>query len=281
MWRQGFVGVIPPALLELQELAEATFEARHAGCLERAPAIILSVGTPSGGRFTLLHQGHRQTVEPVDGAFATLKYVAHAPLGLFGALFPGATTAQAPDSKALEALQGYLAATLDQVETLPVDADSRRACRLILELSLEFSRHPKAAQKEEFTAYSRRVGPAVGQTMRRAAQVQLDGIAQQVEHWRHQIGESDWQGLYAAVASGWARVNNSPRQQALEIAMGSDAARRRLFSIQGVKTEEALLQRLSKILNQHELGELFFEDRERLDEDLMGRPAREILETSP
>jgi hypothetical protein len=114
--------------------------------------------------------------------------------------------------------------------------------------------------------------------MRRAAQVQLEGIEAQLELWRERVEPQDWGALYAAVASGWARVNNSPRQQAIANVMGEVAARERLFTIQGVKTEEALLQRLAKILNQHDLGEIFFEDRERMDEDLMGRPAQEFME---
>ena len=118
----------------------------------------------------------------------------------------------------------------------------------------------------------------VRRRLRRAAQVQLEGIESQLESWRERVGPGVWSELYVAVASGWARVNNSPRQQAIANIMGVDGARERLFTIQGVKTEEALLQRLAKILNQHDLGEIFFEDRERMDEDLMGRPAQEFME---
>jgi hypothetical protein len=240
--------------------------------------VILSVGTPSGGRFSLLHRGHEETVEPVDMAFATLKYVAHAPLGLFGVLFPGPLDVVRPDSEALQRLRGLFAATLDSLEMLPVDSESRESCRTILSQSLAFVDRCPNPDQRQFTEYARAIGSATRQTMRRAAQLQLEGIGGQLQRWRQQVGEQDWAELYAAVASGWARVNNSPRQQAIEAAMGPAAARQRLFCIQGVKTEEALLQRLAKILNQHELGEIFFEDRERMDEDLMGRPAAEILE---
>ena len=270
--------MIPQALLRLQDLAEETFEARSPGCLDRLPAIILSVGTPSGGRFTLHHRGQQETVEPVDIAFATLKYVAHAPLGLFGALFPGSLDEQQPDQTSVDRLEEYFRDTLVSVDELPVDAPSRQACRTILTDSLAFvakAQYSRAA----FTEYARAIGAPTGLTMRVAARVQLEGIERQVRAWRERIGEDDWGGIYAAIASGWARINNSPRQQAIEQVMGAEAARARLFTIQGVKTEEALLQRLAKILNQRELSDVFFEEKERMEEDLMGRPAREYLET--
>ncbi len=269
--------MIPEALLKLQDLAEETFEARSPGCLERLPAIILSVGNPSGGRFTLIHRGKQETVEPVDIAFATLKYVAHAPLGLFGALFPGALDDQQPDRASIDRLEEYFRDTLTSVDELPVDAPSKQACRTILTDSLAFVAQAKF-DRAAFTEYARAIGGPTAVTMRVAARVQLEGIERQVRTWRTQIGEDDWSQLYAAIASGWARINNSPRQQAIEQMMGPEAARARLFTIQGVKTEEALLQRLAKILNQRELSDVFFDEKERMEEDLMGRPAREFLE---
>ncbi len=269
--------MIPSALLALQDLAEEAFEARSAGCLERVPAVILSIGTPSGGRFSLIHGGQTETVEPVGIAFATLKYVAHAPLGLFGVLFPGPLTVEKPLTKKLEALREMFEKTIDELDSLPVDPEARVACRKILRQSLDFASIKSPIDREGFKAYARRIELPVQQTMAISARAQLDGIGEQLARWRKRVGETDWNLLYAATASGWARVNNSPRQQALAQAMGPDGARNRLFCIQGVKTEEALLARLSKILNQHDLGELFFEDRERMDEDLMGRPAQKIL----
>lgn len=270
--------MVPSALLRLQELAEDAFEARSAGCLARVSAVVLSVGTPTGGRFSFIHDGKTETVEPVGVAFETLKYVAHAPLGLFGVLFPGPLNAVEPRAEELGRLVEYFKATLDEVDSLPVDEISRKSCEEILRESIRFAESPQSKDKKTFTAYARAIGPATQQTMRRAAQVQLEGIESQLEVWRERVGPGVWGELYAAVASGWARVNNSPRQQAIANFMGVDGARERLFTIQGVKTEEALLQRLAKILNQHDLGEIFFEDRERMDEDLMGRPAQEFME---
>ncbi len=269
--------MIPGALLRLQDLAEETFEARSPGCLTRLPAIILSVGTPSGGRFRLIHREFQETVEPVDIAFATLKYVAHAPLGLFGALFPEALEIHRPDLESVGKLEEYFRETLARVDDLPVDVPSRQACRQILTDSLAFVGQGQF-HRDAFTRYARSIEAPTGMTMRVAARVQLEGIERQVQKWRERIGEKDWAGLHAAVASGWARVNNSPRQQALEQAMGPEAARERLFTIQGVKTEEALLQRLAKIVNQRDLSEVFFDEKERMEEDLMGRPAREFIE---
>jgi hypothetical protein len=271
--------MVPTALLQLQDLAEETFEARSAGCLARVPVIVLSVGTPSGGRFSLIHKGRTETVEPVGVAFETLKYVAHAPLGLFGVLFPERLDVSKPKVAELEKLIELFRATLVDVDSLPVDATSRKSCRTILEESIRFAERAGNKDKLAFTAYARSIGPATQQTMRRAAQVQLEGIETQLSTWKEGVNEGDWARLHAAIASGWARVNNSPRQQAIANVMGEKAARERLFTVQGVKTEEALLHRLAKILNQHDLGEIFFEDRERMDEDLMGRPAQEFMET--
>ncbi len=270
--------MVPAALLQLQELAEEAFEARSPGCLARVPAIVLSVGTPTGGRFSLIHEGRTETVEPVDVAFETLKYVAHAPLGLFGVLFPGPLELVEPKTEELGKLIEYFRATLNEVSSLPVDEASRKSCEEILQESIRFAESPEDKDRQTFTKYARAIGPATQQTMRRAAQVQLEGIEAQLEIWRERVGSHHWEELYAAVASGWARVNNSPRQQAIANVMGEAGARERLFTIQGVKTEEALLLRLAKILNQHDLGEIFFEDRERMDEDLMGRPAQEFME---
>ena len=270
--------MVPEALLQLQELAEEAFEARSPGCLARVPAVILSIGTPTGGRFTLIHEGRTETVEPVDVAFETLKYVAHAPLGLFGVLFPGPLEVIEPKTEELGRLVDFFRATLEDVDSLPVDEISRDSCREILRESIRFAESSQTKDRQTFTIYARAIGPATQQTMRRAAQVQLEGIENQLHLWRQRVDAGDWEKLYAAVASGWARVNNSPRQQAIANVMGEIGARERLFTIQGVKTEEALLQRLAKILNQHDLGEIFFEDRERMDEDLMGRPAQEFME---
>lgn len=270
--------MVPSALLQLQELAEAAFEARSEGCLARVPVLVLSVGTPTGGRFSLIHQGRTETVEPVGVAFETLKYVAHAPLGLFGVLFPGELDSVAPKEDELERLVEYFKATRLELDSLPVDDVSKQSCEVILSSSIQFAESPQPKDRKTFTRYAREIGPATQQTMRRAAQVQLEGIEAQLRLWQERVGPDDWNGLHAAVASGWARVNNSPRQQAIANLMGAEAARERLFTIQGVKTEEALLQRLAKILNQHDLGEIFFEDRERMDEDLMGRPAQQYME---
>lgn len=269
---------IPEALLQLQEVSEEAFEARNAGCLARVPALILSLGTPSGGRFTLIHRGREESVEPVDVGFAVLKYVAHAPMALFGLIFGDTLAAPDPDLEAIERLRKSFRDTLEALDQLPVDPESRASCQAILERSLAYAEHSELFERGPFTRYAQEIAAPTAQTMRRAAQLQLEGIGTLVARWREQMGESDWAGLVAAVASGWARVNNSPRQQALEHAMGAEAARQRLFTIQGVKTQEALLQRLGKILNQQELGEVFFGERERMSEDLMGRPASAILE---
>ncbi len=272
--------MIANSLLTLQEQAESIYEARASQCLAQVPVVLLSVGNPSGGRFTLIHKGHRETVEPVDESFEILKYLGHAPLGLFGSLFPGPTEGQSQNVGDLELYLQALTDVQKDLDLLPLDDACRQHCGSILEASVALARRALESHVDQagFTEYARSISRPISLIMREAARVQLDGITMQLESWKNNIPEVDWDQLVAAVGSGWARINNSPRMQAIALVMGEKKARERLFCIQGVKTEEALLDRLASILNQHELGELFFEEIERMDEDLMGRPATEILQ---
>lgn len=243
-------------LAQLQEVSEALYEARAPECLARVKVLILSVPSHGGGLFSLLHEGKKETVDVGGDRFMALKFVSHVPLGLFGLHF----SQKQPSRESL-------VACLQEARQLDLGPD----CEVILTASLELAQRDRI-DRAEFQAYAQGLQAPVARAMEEAARLQLAGMDNLFQRWKERVGPA-WDDLVSAVGTGWARVEKSPRFQALaRVTRPSN-----LYRIQGVRSEDELLVRLGRILNQEEMAELFFGDRERLDEDIMGRPVEKLL----
>ncbi|MGO1070361.1 hypothetical protein ACTOWJ_11315 [Lysobacter sp. CA199] len=170
------------------------------------PVIVVN-NDSKGGEYTLIHDGLRQTVQPVSDIFELVKSISHIPLAIFCVIAP-----YLKDSETKEWVAPIkdLAATLRNAQKhlaasdLPAEAGASSA--RILDAGLKFIAQCLEDDRfsiKGFEKFSGSVAEDIKTNMRHAARVQVEGVSALMKRWRKEVGEARWRDLYTVVLSIW------------------------------------------------------------------------------
>ncbi|MEU4796589.1 hypothetical protein, partial [Streptomyces sp. NPDC023327] len=217
----------------------ASYAALKSELIHRLSPVIVVQNDPTGGRFTLIRDGHpHESVTPVPELFELAKSISHVPQGIFSILaaylsdkvphLPGTgridphdldmVAFEGPRSTGwIDPLHRY-AATLTTARRQLGDAHLPQrledACGKILDLALAFIRDAVRSggfDMASFEAFSAQAYPSIRTNMRYAAAAQISGVEGLLRGWRETLGEKAWKDLYTVVLSIWT---TSERNQA-------------------------------------------------------------------
>ncbi|MEU0403663.1 twin-arginine translocation signal domain-containing protein [Streptomyces sp. NPDC006197] len=219
------------AIVAVNRGMRAHYAALKSDLITRLSPVIVVQNDAKGGRFTLLHDGTRESLHPVGEVFELAKSVSHVPLGVYSIIaphlsdkvpnLPGAERIDAHDLEMVAfrgagstgwvaPLQEYaatLTAARRQLEEAGIPPEMVVSCRQVLDGALGFIDVAVAAGSfdiKSFEDFSVRVYEGIRTNMKYAAEAQIAGVEGLLRRWRSRIGEEAWQDLYTVVLSQWA-----------------------------------------------------------------------------
>jgi hypothetical protein len=132
--------------------------------------------------------------------------------------------------------------------------------------------------KAALAGFGRAIAPLMLANGSDAARLQLDGLHAAFEPWRQQLSPEEWQRLYVLVLGSRMPREGNLQFSYFAFALGKAALdQQRLVYTEGVTNPAAATQLLATMVMDRGLAETFFDDRLRMDRDLLADAAQAHL----
>jgi hypothetical protein len=230
-----------------------------------------------GDYVTLLRDGKRSRAKVIPEVYHELKAVAHVPLAIFVMLQPYGDAEI--DADRLAGLRKYR----EQFEPARKSLAKRGFAEAVLQRQeqifaqsaafLDSVLKNKRFQKDELTAYARKMAPLVLANADDAAKAQLDAMQEQMKTWRADMTAEEWRSLRVLM-----QASHMPRQgfvatQFFARLLGEKGEGQRIIYAEALSDEERALNLLGNYLLDVPAGSAFFDDPLRLARDLLADAA--------
>ncbi|MEV0188203.1 hypothetical protein AB0I39_06660 [Kitasatospora purpeofusca] len=241
--------------------------------------VILALFDGTGGRL-LLHTPGRPPVQapPVPDSYRLLKDLAHAPVAAFRlAASPGLST---PETR--PRLTGTLIRASAGLVSAGIGPEEARAGRALLNLCLRLLAEPDGgphAQQERTARFARACAPLLLHLVEKAAAVQVGHWAWVLDDWQERLGGS-FDGVYAAANTLYVTRTKNVLFTVLAQYLGEEVIGERLFLFETPEfttTPDRMLDLLTRIVADREIGRAFFGHGRVMDVELMGDATRTAL----
>ena len=241
--------------------ANSDFRALYREAKSRALATAGPVLLVEGDSLVLRDGAAREAVKFLPEEYTKLKEVSHVPLGIFVALHGSNGALSEHTRGALEKLAAEIRPAKD-----PVLAASLELIERVLKRG--------AAEPAEIDAFARRMGPLVSANAEKAASMELDALAAQVEKLRPRLGAS----FQVVVMGAHMARTNEISVQYFQRLLGKD---REVIFAESLWDEEKALDLVATHLVDGAASAAFFGDPARLHEDMLAEGARKYLVAHP
>lgn len=230
------------------------------------PVIVVQFSM-TGGTYTLIFNGVRETVSPVGPNFAMCKSIAHIPLGIYTMLAPYLRTGVRPKSwqNAIVNFRTTITDALGALETAELPAEAVQSCREIITGATDFldgTLQESSFSIASFERFTSKIQGALQTNMRHAAQAQLDGVLPLLRRWRTQLGSIMWKQLYAVVMAIWTTEVRNQNWLLLRAMMDPETVDSHLITISTAVPEEntvdVALENLARIVQDNVAAAVVF-----------------------
>jgi hypothetical protein len=233
------------------------------------------------GALVMIRQGKRTEVPFPPPLYHELKKVAHVPLSVFITLssatdrkFDAVMTAEVRYMNELIAAaltdlegRGYSPAMLERQKTI------LESTRTYLEGVLKNG----AASGESLTAYARRMGPLMHANTEDAARAHLTFLNRQMNAWRAEMTDAEWNQLRAVVAQVHMARDGEISMQYFERILREPMEGHRVIYAEGLFEEPRALDLLGVHLLDGEASVAFFGDEMTLHRDVLAEGATKVI----
>ncbi|MER8046567.1 hypothetical protein [Streptomyces sp. NPDC094032] len=241
--------------------------------------VILALFDGAGGRL-LLHTPGRPPVSapPVPAVYQRLKDLAHAPV----AAFELATSPTRVPREAHDQLRTALAHALKDLGGYGLGPEEARAARAALGLCdrlLTRLDDDGRVPEEHVGRFARECAPLVLCLTERAADAQVGHWTKVLDSWQAELGGS-LEHVYAAVNTVYVTRTKNILFTVLAQYVGEQAIGERLFLFETSEfttTEDRMLDLLTRVVADRELGRAFFGQGRVMDVEILGDAAREAV----
>lgn len=270
-------GPVQPA--PLTALNDA-FRAAYASARERVLASAGPLLLVNGDIFTLVRDGHRESVNAGSPLYDPVKTIAHVPLAIYVTLTPGDGEI---DAKRMETLAGLRAlippaeASLDSVK-LPEATLARQ--KRIVGASLAFLdgvNSSRQFERRSLIAFTRSMAPLVMENVAEATHAQLDATHAQVTLLRRKMSGEEWNKLHVVVTGPHMPREDLVVMQYFLRLLHEPREGGRVIYAESLWQESQALDLLGTHLLDGSVGEAFFGDAMRMHRDLLGDAAKAYL----
>jgi hypothetical protein len=267
------------------EALNARFHADYDGARqqahERHPILVAYADS-----LVLLAYGRRRQMTFTPPLFHALKAVAHAPIALYAALQPLAPgPLPAPARRQLAALVTRARRATDELGAT-AGCDRALAERLAATVArvIDFAEQRLAAGSHDPPALARfaaAIGPALLDATRDATRLQLDALDAAARALLAELDPAGREQLEVVVAGAHqARVRSLAMQYFQRLLDEPPGAERRLAYAEGVTDEGEAVALVGTRRLDRDIARAFFGDPERLQRDILGDAAAELLGSS-
>ncbi|MFJ8233262.1 hypothetical protein ACIQ9E_25440 [Streptomyces sp. NPDC094448] len=267
----------------MQDVYAAAAAARREQLLASAP-VVLALFDGAGGRMCLRTPGRPVAHAPsVPAEYRQLKGLAHAPVAVFE--LAAAPVPAAGEPSAGEPSARFTAAmahgTRDQVLSGlgPEDARIGRTLLGLCDRLLARLDSGTRAHEADAARFARACAPLVLHLVERAAAVQVGHWTAVLDRWQKRLGGS-FEGVYAAANTLYVTRCKNVLFTILAQYLGEEAIGERLFLFETPEfttSPDRMLDLLTRVVTDRELGRAFFGNGRIMDVELMGDAARDAV----
>jgi hypothetical protein len=268
-----------PALEQLNARFHADYDCARHQVTQRQPILLAYADS-----LVLLAGGARRQLTFTPPLFHAIKAVTHAPIALYAALhpqLPGPLAAAARRRLETLAARAHKAqATL--VAEPPCDAAQAARLAAMVARVLDFAEERLASGRHDppaLAAFAAALGPALLQASHDATRLQLaalDGAARQL---LATLDADEQRRLQVVVAGAHqARVRSLAMQYFRRLLDEPPHSERRVTYAEGIAAEDEAVALVSTRRLDRDIARAFFGDPDRLQRDILGDAARELLE---
>ena len=224
----------------------------------------------------LFRRGERTAWSFSPRAFHVIKSVSHAPIALWALC----QRSQPVDQARLVRTRELLDAAADDVSSAELDDAVRGTLHAVLDASRALidqlsKTGPDPARLDAFAAA---LGPSLLRLVHEATRLQLDALHRHTEYALSQLSPAERNDLHVVVTGDHqARVRSLAMQYFRKRFAEPADAEERVTYAEGVSDEQAALQLVGIQRLDRKLARAFFGDERRLQRDILGDAARELL----
>ncbi|MFI6986278.1 hypothetical protein ACIBSV_48035 [Embleya sp. NPDC050154] len=238
------------AIFAIDTAMRESYDALRAEVIKQLGPVIVIENDYRGGRYTLIHNGERESLHPVSDMFELAKSVAHAPLGIYSIIAPylSRRIPELPSSARLDqhdldmvafkgpGTNGWISPLQDFGATLTtarrqlgnarMARELEASCVRILDAAIEFideSARRGSFDMASFETFTGGLNDAIETNIKHASRAQIEGVEALMGRWRDKVGRADWPGLYIVVLSIW--TTSAQNQNSIIVKHFMDPAR--------------------------------------------------------
>jgi hypothetical protein len=250
-------------------------QAKSVRLAQTSPVIVVSFD-----QLVMIRDGSERRVDFTPRAYDNFKDMSHTVMGFYGAAALGMAAPTSDWAVQFRTLRDRASAALPQLAALGLAGDRLDRETRLLAAGIAFADRMLAAgavTQADTTAYARQMAPLILANAADAAVAQIDGLHALVQQFRAEIGDEEWRRLYVIVlGSRMPRAGNLQFQYFVN-ALGPAAIDNRLFYAEGISDVTGGLGLLATIVTDRELSAAVFDDRLRMDRDVLADGAEAHL----
>jgi hypothetical protein len=250
-------------------------QAKAVRLAQTSPVIVVSFD-----QLVLIRDGGERRVDFTPRSYDDFKDMSHTVMGFYGAAALGMAAPTSDWAVQFRTLRDRASTMLPQLGALSVAGDRLDRQTQLLTGGIAFADRMIAAgavTQAETTEYARRMAPLILANAADAAAAQIDGLHALVQQFRSEITDQEWKRLYVIVlGQRMPRAGNLQFQYFVN-ALGAGAIDDRLFYAEGITDVKGGLALLATIVTDRELSAAVFDDRLRMDRDVLADGAEAHL----
>lgn len=271
-------GALDTALDDANEQFHAAYDEAKGQAKHECPVFVLLADT-----LVSFHRGVRSEHRCTPDVFHRLKAVAHVPVGIYAELQRIEGDASAEDRARLESLlqRARQSQSTFQQEGAPLELtqETERDVRTTLESSVELLEHSlsylRAIDRE---AFARKLGPVLLRLTHEATRLQLESLHVSVERALAPLSAAEREELHVVVTGDHqARSRSLGMQYFKQRLREPQHSDERVAYAEGVSDEQEAFALVGTRRLDSAIAAAFFGDRKRLQRDILGDSAAELL----
>jgi hypothetical protein len=234
-------------------------------------------------------RGVRTELRYTPDAFVLLKSISHAPVSLYAELQRGDWPEEVSSAsrQRLEKLQKLVVQTQKRLQEdatrVALTEDASRDVRAILQTcATMLETAVGGTTRESLEQFARDVGPVLQRLMHEATRLQLDSLHECVERALAPLSAKDRASLQVVVTGDHQARSRSLGMQYFKLRLREPTdSEERVAYAEGVTDEKEAFELVGLRRLDHAVAAAFFGDRKRLQRDLLGDSAEELLREYP
>jgi len=276
-------GPLEAALEAVNEQFHETYDGAKTEAEYESPVFVLLADT-----LVVCCRGVRTELRYTPDAFVLLKSISHAPVSLYAELQRGDPANVSPATRQrLEKLRELVLQTRKRLQEdaarVGLTEDASRDVRAILhscETMLETA--AGGTTRELLEQFAHDIGPVLQRLMHEATRLQLDSLHECVERALAPMSREDRASLQVVVTGDHqARARSLAMQYFKQRLREPEDSEERVAYAEGVTDEKEAFELVGTRRLDHAVAAAFFGDRKRLQRDLLGDSAQELLREQP